>query len=310
MGTSLLFRLAPELRRQFGTFTTRQARDRGVGGPRLTELLRAGEIERLYRSVYGSLLYPDGADRRWMAAQLAGGEHTVISHRAAAHLHGLTYTRTGRRPDLEMSVRRGSRRFSSTVRIHTQVPFRPSDVVEVGVWRVTSVAWTLSSLAHDLGAGHTERAVGAAMAAGKLSIEQVAACVPRFRFCAGVQILRDLLHRLSPELRLTRSEAERLVLRLVREAGLPEPEVNLRVVDAAGRVRELDLAWPEFGVCVEIDVHPSHDGTIGRHRDGRRQNDLIDDWRVLRFDDLDLQFDAPTVVGTIRRSLARAGADI
>lgn len=311
MGTSPLLALAPELRRQFGLFTTDQARDRGLAGPRLTELLGAGELERPFRGVYGSVLHPDSADRRWMAVQLAGGERIVISHRAAAYLHELQYTGTRSRPDLEISVRRGARPFRATgVRVHTQVPFRPDDVVDLGSWRVTSVAWTLATLARDLGPSKTEKAMGAALAGEKLTIEELAGCVPRMRFCAGVQILRDLLTRLSPELRLTRSEAERLVLRLVQAAGLPMPEVNLRVVDAAGRVRELDLAWPEWGVCVEVDLHPTHQGTIGRHQDGLRQNDLVDRWTVLRFDDLDLQFEPAGVVATIRRTLAAAGAPV
>lgn len=311
MGTSPLLSLAPELHRQFGLFTTAQARVRGVPAWQLTGLLGAGELERHFQGVYGSVLHPDSADRRWMAVQLAGGDRVVISHRAAAHLHGLQYTGTRVRPDLEISVRRGARPFRAPgVVVHTQVPFRADDVVELGVWRVTSVGWTLASLAHRLGPSRIEQAVGAALAGEHVTIDELASCVPRMRFCAGVQLLRDLLTRLSPELRLTRSEAERLVLRLVTAAGLPTPEVNLRVVDASGRVRELDLAWPEWGVCVEIDLHPSHAGTIGRHQDGRRQNDLVSAWTVLRFDDLDLQFDSAEVVDTIRRTLAAAGAPV
>lgn len=310
MKTSPLLALAPVLRRQFGVFTVDQARDVGVPAWLLSELCGKGELERLYRGVYGSVLHPDGADRRWMAAQLAGGDRVVISHLAAAHLHGLQYTGTRRRPDLELSTRRGARRLPGKLRVHTQVPFRDTDVTDVGVWRVTSVPWTLASLAYRLGPSRTEQAVGAAIAGDLLTVDELAGCVPRLRFCAGVQILRDLITRLSPDLRLTRSEAERLVLRLVSEAGLPKPEVNHRVVDASGHVRELDLAWPAWGVCVEIDLHPSHQGTIGRHADGRRQNDLVTQWTILRFDDLDLQFDAVSVVEVIRRTLAHAGAPV
>lgn len=108
MGTSPLLALAPEMHRQFGLFTTAQARHRGVRGWELTGLLAAGELERLLRGVYGSVLHPDSADRRWMAVQLAGGDRVAISHRAAAHLHGLQYTGTRERPDLEVSVRRGA----------------------------------------------------------------------------------------------------------------------------------------------------------------------------------------------------------
>lgn len=305
-----LLRLAPILGPQFGVFTSAQARDHGIASWQLTALRRAGEVETLYRGVHASTLFPDGPDRRWLAAQLAGGDRMAISHRAAAFLHELTYTGTRERPGLELVALRGRNPFEADFPIHTQVRLRVEDIVTLGVWRVTSVAWTLASLAYLLGQEQLLRAVGGAMAAGKVTAAEFAACVPRFRWCTGVLILREVVHLVSPELRLTRSEAERVAVRLCAAAGLPPPELNWKVLDAAGRVRLLDLAWPAWHVCVEIDVHPSHDGSIGRHLDGRRQNDLVGDWLVLRFDDLDLQFDGDEVVAVIRRTLRRAGADV
>ncbi|BEP14948.1 type IV toxin-antitoxin system AbiEi family antitoxin domain-containing protein [Acidothermaceae bacterium B102] len=41
-------------------------------------------------------------------------------------------------------------------------------------------------------------------------------------------------------------------LRLIRRGGLPEPRRQYRM-DAAGRVRYLDLFWDEFRICVEVD---------------------------------------------------------
>jgi very-short-patch-repair endonuclease len=244
----------------------------------------------------------------WRRCWRRGG--AAISHRAAAYLHELTYTGTRQRPELELVLPRGRNPFTTVLTIHTQVRLLPTDVVDLGVWRVTTVAWTLASLAHRLGQERLLQAVGGAIAGGKVTAEEFAACVPRLRWCPGAPLLRETVHLLSPELRLTRSEAERLAVRICVAAGLPEPDVNLRVRDASGRARLLDLAWPEWGVCVEIDVHPTHDGSIGRHLDGRRQNDLVGEWVVLRFDDLDLQFDADEVVAVIRRTLQRAGAEL
>lgn len=303
-------RLGPVLVRQHGIITSAQAEDAGVCRSTLRRMAGRGELERRFPGVYASAAFPDSADGRWMALQFAAGPDAAISHGAAAHLLGLQYTGTKQRPSPEFTLPRGHHVSDLPATVHTHVRLTSGHVVVADGWRVTTAAWTLAALMHRLGPARADRAVGAALANGKTTIRELAACIPRFRGCAGVAILRRIVLLLDPSIRLTRSEAERLVLRLVLEAGLPPPQVNHRVVDASGGVRELDLAWPEWGVCVEVDLHPSHDGSIGRHADGRRQNDLVDDWRVLRFDDADLQFDQAHVVAVIRRALARAGAPV
>lgn len=303
-------RLGPLLVRQHGIITSAQAEDAGVRRSTLRRMAGRGELERRFPGVYASAAFPDSADGRWMALQCTAGEVGAFSHGAAAHLLGLQYTGTKQRPMPELTFPRGHHVPDLPATVHTHVRFAAEHATVVDGWRVTTAAWTLAALMHRLGPVEGERAVGAALATESTTIQELAACIPRFRGCPGVATLRRIVLILDPSIRLTRSEAERLVLRLVLDAGLPRPEVNHRVVDAAGNVRELDLAWPEWGVCVEVDLHPSHDGSIGRHADGRRQNDLVDEWRVLRFDDADLQFDAEHVVVVIRRALARAGAPV
>jgi very-short-patch-repair endonuclease len=306
-----LRRLAPLARRQYGVFTTAQAEAMGVERWTLARMTRAGDLERLFQGVYRLTIYPDSWELRWLAALLAAGAGAAVSHAAAAHLLGLQHTGTADRPELELAVPRAATHPELTgIRIHTQVGLRAGDVVLHGRFRVTSAAWTLASLAHGLGLPRTERALGAAVANGATTIEELAGVTVRRRWCPGVPVMRAALLRISPEMRLTRSDAERVFLRLCREAGLPDPEVNLRVTDARGRTRVLDAAWPAWSVCVEIDVHPDHDGTIGRSSDGRRQNDLVAAWTVLRFDAIDLRHDRSYVVDQVRETLRAAGAPV
>lgn len=311
MSAAALRHLAPLVRRQFGVFTTEQAALVGVERWTLVRMLRAGELERLFHGVYRLTLYPDSWEPRWLAALLAAGEGVAISHAAAAHLLALQHTGTARRPDLELSVPRGATHPElSGVRVHTQVGLTPGDMVDHGGFRVTSAPWTLASLAYALGLPRTERALGAAIASDATTVDELAGVTVRRRWCPGVVVMRAALLRVSPEMRLTRSDAERIFLRLCRETGLPIPELNLRVTDARGRPRILDAAWPQWWVCVEIDLHPDHAGSIGRSHDGRRQNDLVAEWTVLRFDGIDLQFDRPYVVEQVRQTLAAAGAPV
>lgn len=311
MSAATLRALAPLARRQFGVFTTSQAATVGVQAWTLTKMVRRGDAARLFHGVYRLTVYPDRWELRWLAALLAVGDHAAVSHRAAAHLHGLQHTRTKDRPGLELTIPRSAvDPVIADVRVHTQVGITSGDVVQVGVWRLTSVAWTLATLAHPLGPTRTERAVGSAVANAQTTIDDLARATVRRRWCPGAPVMRAALRRLSPSVRMTRSEAERLFLRLCLEAGLPIPDLNLRVGDDAGRTRYLDAAWPEFGLCVEIDVHPDHRGTIGRSSDGRRQNDLVSRWTILRFDEFDLEYDPAYVVERVRTTLRSAGAEV
>lgn len=310
MPTSSLARLTPVLHRQFGVFTTAQATACGLSRPTVLRLVDRDEALRLYRGVYAVTFLPDSWERRWMAGLLASGQDAAISHLAAAWLHGLEHTRTGRRPDLEITVPRLRRSRENGPRIHTATHLEPGDVVDLGPWQATDVAWTLCSLAHRLGVGQLEKALDAAVAKDLVDAEQMVAKARRFRCCPGIPVIREVLWRHLPEVRLTRSAAERRFLRIVSGAGLPLPQVNVRVVDADGQVRYLDFAYPEWWIMIEIDLHHSHLRAIGRNRDGQRQNSLVPQWKPLRFDELDLVHAPETVAADVRRALEAAGADL
>jgi DNA-binding Lrp family transcriptional regulator len=89
---------------------------------------------------------------------------------------------------------------------------------------------------------------------------------------------------------------------LVRRAGLPEPEVNVRV-----RGLEVDFLWRASRVIVEIDGYAYHGHAVAFRRDRERTNALqLDRYRVLRFTWWHLVNDAAEVVGRLRRAVAGA----
>jgi very-short-patch-repair endonuclease len=65
--------------------------------------------------------------------------------------------------------------------------------------------------------------------------------------------------------RITQSQAERLFLALVRKAGLPEPETQVRI--AGYRV---DFVWREQRVVFEIDGYRFHTSRSAFDRDRRK----------------------------------------
>ncbi|MBW3561802.1 MAG: type IV toxin-antitoxin system AbiEi family antitoxin domain-containing protein [Actinobacteria bacterium] len=223
---SVRARLAAVARPQFGAFSTQQAEQAEVLRKDILRLREQGEVVRLFRGVYAFTLFPDTWEMRAVAAQLVAGASAALSHLSAALVLGLPYLRIPRSPELELTVPRGRRRWSLPLKIHESLHIRPIDVVEQGPFRVTSVEWTLCSLAFGLGLERFERALAGIVARGRTTRERMAATAERFDWCTGAPTIRAALLRYLPEVRWTRSRAERAFLRILRDAGLPLPEAT------------------------------------------------------------------------------------
>ncbi len=143
------------------------------------------------------------------------------------------------------------------------------------------------------------------VAASLLTAGDLHAAVTRFAWIDGVATARHALAELNPAARWTRSDGEAAWARIIVIGGFPPPIANLRVTDADGRRRYLDFAWLDRRVAVELDLHPSHGTTIGRRRDGARQNALVvQGWTILRFDLADLMLRPDQVLRTVAAALA------
>ncbi|MBV9166918.1 MAG: DUF559 domain-containing protein [Solirubrobacterales bacterium] len=81
---------------------------------------------------------------------------------------------------------------------------------------------------------------------------------------SGAGILRKLLERRRQQT-VTQSEAERVFLALVREAGLPEPEAQVRIAGFT-----VDFLWREERVIFEIDGYRFHTSRSAFDRDRRK----------------------------------------
>ena len=68
---------------------------------------------------------------------------------------------------------------------------------------------------------------------------------------------------------MTRSEAERRLLALIRRARLPIPRTNVRI----GR-HEVDFHWPEQRLVLEVDGYAFHSSRRAFERDRLRDAEL------------------------------------
>jgi very-short-patch-repair endonuclease len=164
---------------------------------------------------------------------------------------------------------------------------------------VTSPALTLVDLAAHLRDGPLEAAVNEADRLGRIDPEVLRVEIGRYRGLAGVGTLRRLLDRRT--FRVTDSELERLFLRLVRGAGLPEPLTQQRVNGF-----RVDFCWPDLRLIVETDGLRYHRTPSQQAKDRLRdQAHVAAGFIVLRFTHSQIRFESENVIRTLHAVVER-----
>lgn len=249
--------------RQRGIVTAEQLQAAGFSRSTIKRRLRAGNLRRIHRNVYlvGHAAAPEGAAE--MAAMLACGEGSAISHRSAARLWKLASFIEWRGP-VEISVAGRNVGHKPGLRIYRVGSLERTDVRRVGEVRTTSPARTLFDLASILPAQDLERALADACARGLARDRELEQLLERSRGRRGVKVLRRLIE-LARDDGLSRSEAERKLNALVHAARLPKPKANAQLHGF-----EVDFLWREQRVVVEVDGFAFHSSKRAFHRDRAR----------------------------------------
>lgn len=221
----------------------------------VTRRLQRGWLRRLHRGVYavGALESPLTAPA---AALLALGPGAVLSHRTAAVIWGLLPARpeTPSRSPSSAPIADPAPASRST----TPGPSTPAKRKASASPHPPARCATSPPPARTSSAALIEAQVLLLVSHGELNDAR------RHR---GARALRAALDN-DPG--LTRSEAERRLLRLIRAADLPAPLTNVRV---AGH--EVDVHWPAHGLVVEFDGWAYHSTRAAFERDRRRDADLL-----------------------------------
>lgn len=233
----------------------------------LVELgLRRGGIA--YRRRRG-LLHPlhDGAyvwgagapttDGRALAAAAVSGTGALVSHLWALSVWGLRPPPGG---PVDVTVV-GRRARAAGVRGHESEPLHHADARRLRGVPVTSPARSLLDGASQLTPRELADAVELAQIKRLLTRAAMAATLRRAPGRAGVPALRVLLD----EPAFTRSRAERLLVRLLREAQLPRPVFNARVDGM-----EVDALWRRERIALEFDSYGFHATRAAFERDRRK----------------------------------------
>jgi very-short-patch-repair endonuclease len=107
---------------------------------------------------------------------------------------------------------------------------------------------------------------------------------------------------------IVREELEHRFLELVRAAGLPPPETNVKI-RARGRRYEIDCLWRDQRVAVELDGRAAHAPTAAFEPDRRKDAALnAIGLRPLRFTWLRVSGEPADVIAELDATLAQAAA--
>jgi predicted transcriptional regulator of viral defense system len=271
--------VAEVAKRQHGLVSLEQLRSMGMGKETVRKRANAGTLHRVQQGVYAVGHALMTREKRFLAAVLASGPDAVLSHRSAATLWGLREYR--RAPtDVTAPNRRG--RVPKGIDAHRDGSLARADwTVTYGI-PCTTVARTLLDLAAVVPGWELRMAISEAEAQGLLVHDAVRALIKRSRGRRGVARLRMLMDEIHPQTRRTRSEMERLFLRMCERAGLPQPEVNVSL-SVDGRTLKPDFLWRNAGLIVEADSRRYHDTDSAFQSDRRREQRLqLAGWRVSR----------------------------
>jgi very-short-patch-repair endonuclease len=273
--------------RQHGVISYAQLIEAGLTEAGIKHRVSAGWLHRVHRGVFAvghAGLTPRGL---WAAAVLSGGDGAALSHRSAAALWGIW--RDGDRPAITSNG--VNRRCAPGVETHVG-RLRAGETLLVDGIRVTKVARTLLDLAEVLTLDQLVRAIDNATAQRHLRPTLMSSMIKQSHGRRGLKPLKQALLITRPEDVLTRSELERRALRLIEQAQLPRPEVNVRL-----HGYEVDLLWRDAGLVVELDGSEYHDP----EHDTRRDNTLrAHGWSVSRFTWRQIVNDPGWVVACLR----------
>ena len=241
--------------------------------------VQLGWLRRVAPHVYVIAGAPVTWERKIQTGLLSLGPTALVSHRAAATLHGFDRCH----PDaIEFTVPRGSRGRHGAARVHSTSHLGRTDAITVAGFRVTSATRTVIDLAR--------------LRVPRAEIEAAIDSAVRLRLSSPVVLERRLAElrgsgrwgcRLLDELLIDsggNTMLERRFLELVRHAGLPRPRTQVVTRWGSRTVARVDFLYDEHQLVVEVSGQHGHASPAERSKDAHRRNELQElGWAVYEY---------------------------
>lgn len=261
--------------RQHNVVARAQIRRLGFSARQIDCRIERGWLRAVHRGVYAvgrTALTREGA---WMAATLAPGEGTALSHRSAAELWKLV---AGCSSPVHVTVpgSGGRKRRSGLVVHRSRLDGEVARKLSVAV---TKPPRTLIDFAEAADRRALERAADEAERLRLCTEAQLRRAINRHPGRCGAARLSALLGEHAIGTTATANDFEELLIGICDDFGISRPQCQLPI----GRYRP-DFVWPDRRLVVEADSWESHGTRKAFESDRRKDAELHAlGWAVLRF---------------------------
>jgi very-short-patch-repair endonuclease/predicted transcriptional regulator of viral defense system len=288
---------------QHGVVRRRQLLAFGLSVAAIEHRVRAGRLHRIHQGVYAvghPVLTVEG---RWMAAVLAAGGDAVLSHASAAAAWELRPVGAGA---IHVTVPGDpGRARRAGIRIHRSATLEPDEATCLRGIPITTPVRTVIDLAATLKGRPLEQALDRAEQRKLIDFAELHEAIKSYPTRPGSPSLQAQLSRYTAGTVFTRSELEERFLALCDQHGLPRPKVNTRIEGS-----EVDFAWRDAGLIVEVDGYAYHRSPSAFEDDRARDVALsVAGWTVLRFTWAQVTRRSAWVADAVRRRLATLRRD-
>jgi hypothetical protein len=288
---------------QHGVVSLGQLESIGLSPSAVRTRVAAGTLHRVHAGVY-AVGRPDLPKYgRWMAAVLACGEETLLSHGSAAALHELLGAGGGR---IDVTIPHRRRGSKPGIRVHRFMSLSAPDRAVVRGIPCTSVPRTLLDLAAVAPRNVLERACDQAEVIGTLDMRAVRGLLVRRAGQQGVRRLATVLGTGEVGEQMAGSPLEKEFLDLCKRARFPLPSIN-EWLAIEGEEWQFDFVWHAERLIVEVDGWATH-RTRRSFREDRRRDRLLRlaGWEIVRYTWDDVVHDAVRVEREVRSLIAEA----
>lgn len=250
---------------QRGRIARRQLHHAGVSDGAISRLVKRRFLIPVHPGVFAVGHLGAIPLARETAALLAIRRPAILSHRSAAALWSLAAA-SG---PVDVLVRGGSARSPAGVQVHRTRNLGAADVRIRHGLPVTSPARTLLDQADGSSDRQIELAFNELLVQHQLRVGDLTELLRRSNGRQGIGILKALVDSHGAP-KISRSEAEKRVLALLRAAQLPAPRTNVPLLGF-----EVDFFWPDHRFVLEFDSFQFHSTQRALERDRSKDGILI-----------------------------------
>lgn len=283
--------------------TTAQAFELGITKRQLDGLVERGEVERVHRNVYRNCSVPIDQRQRVVAGLLACGEQSVVSHRTGLWVHDAPHV-SGTL--VELTNRSTSLPLRDGLVLHRSLTIGPADVDRAKQLWVTTRERTLVDCCTVLPTAVVMRIAEHWLSNRLTTLDRLHQTIDRLPHLVGARRLANGLAQRSLGAVVADSPPEYRIGEVLIAAGLAA-EHHVLVTVASGRTYELDWAFPQARVGIEVDGYGIHLRSMQAFDDDRwRRNEIENEgWQILNFSERHVRRSPGRVVKQVRDALAR-----